>query len=80
MAMTEERTHMLVLTGDAGIKSARDVADSLLKAIETHARIEVDTQTVSDADVTTVQTLPRRPRKSRRFRAGASAWTWSSAP
>ena len=57
MAMTEERTHTLVLTGDAGIKSARDVADSLLKAIENHPRIEVDTQTVSDADLTTVQTL-----------------------
>jgi ABC-type transporter Mla MlaB component len=55
--MTEERTHTLVLTGDAGIKSAREVADSLLNAIETYARIEVDTQTVSDADITTVQTL-----------------------
>lgn len=57
MAMTEERRHTLVLTGDAGIKSARDVADSLLKAIESHANIQVDTQTVSAADVTTVQTL-----------------------
>ena len=57
MAMTEERTHTLVLTGDAGIKSASDVAASLLKAIEGHARIEVDTQTLSAADVTTIQTL-----------------------
>ena len=57
MTMTEERTHMLVLTGDAGIKSAREVADSLLKAIAAHDRIEVDTQTLSDADLTTVQSL-----------------------
>ena len=57
MAMTEERIHTLVLTGDAGIKSAHEVADILRKAIECYARIEVDTQTLSVADVTTVQTL-----------------------
>ena len=57
MTMTEERTHMLALTGDAGIKSAHEVAGSLREAIENHARIEVDTQTLSAADVTTVQTL-----------------------
>lgn len=57
MNMTEERSHTLALTGDTGIKSARIVADALLEAIENHARIAVDTQTVSAADVTTVQTL-----------------------
>ncbi|WP_170926435.1 STAS domain-containing protein [Devosia lucknowensis] len=55
--MTEERTHTLVMTGDAGIKSAKDVAAVLHEAIEQNARIEVDTQTVSAADITTVQTL-----------------------
>lgn len=55
--MTEDRSHTLVLTGDAGIKSAQDVAASLLEAIENNARVEVDTQTLSGADVTTVQTL-----------------------
>ena len=55
--MTEERTHMLVLTGDAGIKSAHEVAGSLRQAIQAHGRIEVDTQTLSAADITTVQTL-----------------------
>ncbi|MCP8884568.1 STAS domain-containing protein [Devosia sp. XJ19-1] len=55
--MTEERSYTLVLTGDAGIKSAQDVAASLLEAIENHARLEVDTQTLSAADLTTVQTL-----------------------
>jgi ABC-type transporter Mla MlaB component len=57
MTMTEERTHTLVLTGDAGIKSASDVAGALLEAIEHHDRIAIDTQTVSGADVTTIQTL-----------------------
>jgi ABC-type transporter Mla MlaB component len=55
--MAEERTHTLVLSGDAGIKSAHEVAGSLREALEGHARIEVDTQTLSAADVTTVQTL-----------------------
>ena len=55
--MTEEPTNTLVLSGETGIKSAQDVAGALLKAIETHARVEIDTQTVSGADVTTIQTL-----------------------
>ena len=55
--MTGERTHTLVLSGDAGIKSAHEVALSLREAIDGHARIAVDTQTLSVADVTTVQTL-----------------------
>lgn len=55
--MTEERTHTLVLSGDAGIKSAKEVAGTLSEAIDKHARIEVDTQTLSGADITTVQTL-----------------------
>ncbi|WP_297108433.1 STAS domain-containing protein [uncultured Devosia sp.] len=55
--MTEEPIHTLVLSGDAGIKSAQDVATTLREAIENHARIAVDTQTMSAADVTTVQTL-----------------------
>lgn len=55
--MTEERSYTLVLSGDAGIKSAQDVAGALLEALENHARIGVDTQTISAADVTTIQTL-----------------------
>lgn len=57
MLMTEEHTHTLVLTGDAGIKAAQDVATSLREAIKNNASITVDTQTLSAADITTVQTL-----------------------
>lgn len=57
MPMTGERTHTLVLTGDASIKNAKNIADSLLEALETHSSISIDTQTVSGADITTVQTL-----------------------
>ena len=55
--MTEDHIHTLVLTGDAGIKSATEVAESLKHALETHAAIGVDTQAISAADVTTVQSL-----------------------
>ena len=57
MPMTEEHTHTLVLTGDAGIRSAKNVAADLLQAIQAHASIGVDTQTISAADITTVQSL-----------------------
>jgi ABC-type transporter Mla MlaB component len=55
--MTGTRSHTLVLTGDAGIKSAQNVAASLKEAIAAYPDICVDTQTVSAADITTVQTL-----------------------
>ena len=57
MPMTDERTHMLVLTGDAGIKNATEVAANLRQAIEKHPAVAIDTQALSAADVTTVQTL-----------------------
>lgn len=57
MSMTGKRSHTLVLSGDAGIKSAQDVAQSLRDAIESHAQVSVDTQTLGAADITTIQTL-----------------------
>lgn len=57
MPMTDEPTHMLVLTGDAGIKNATEVAADLRQAIENHPAVAVDTQALSAADVTTVQSL-----------------------
>ena len=57
MPMTEDHTHMLVLTGDAGIKNATEVATNLRQAIENHPDVAIDTQALSAADVTTVQSL-----------------------
>ena len=57
MLMTDERTHMLVLTGDAGIKNATEVAANLRQAIENHPAVAIDTRALSAADVTTVQSL-----------------------
>lgn len=57
MPMTDDHTHMLVLTGDAGIKNATEVATNLRQAIENHPAVAIDTQALSAADVTTVQSL-----------------------
>lgn len=55
--MTGKRDHTLVLGGEAGIKSAPEVLAKLRDALEKHARVNVDTQAMTAADVTTVQTL-----------------------
>lgn len=55
--MTGTRSFTLVLGGDASVKSAQDVATTLSQALDTHVDIGVDTQTMTGADITTVQTL-----------------------
>lgn len=55
--MTSARSFTLVLGGDASVKSAQDVATKLGGALDDHSEIAVDTQTLTGADITTVQTL-----------------------
>jgi ABC-type transporter Mla MlaB component len=55
--MTGQRTHTLVLSGDAGIKATAEIAQGLKDALAAHAEINIDTQTISAADLTTVQLL-----------------------
>ncbi len=55
--MTGKRDHTLVLSGEAGIKAAQSVLAKVREAIEKHARIDIDTQAMTGADITTVQTL-----------------------
>jgi ABC-type transporter Mla MlaB component len=55
--MTGTRPHTLVLSGDGGIKAAAEIAASLKAALDAHQHIDVDTQTLTGADVTTAQTL-----------------------
>lgn len=55
--MTGKRDHTLVLSGEAGIKAAQGVLATLREALEKHARIDIDTQAMTGADITTVQTL-----------------------
>lgn len=55
--MTGQRDHTHVLSGDAGIKNAAEVVTGLREALATHAAIRVDSQALTAADITTVQSL-----------------------
>lgn len=55
--MTGKREHTLVITGDAGIKSAAEVATGLKDALASHNKVCVDTRTLTAADISTVQSL-----------------------
>lgn len=57
MPMTGSRPHTLVLSGDGGIKAAAEVAAGLRAALAAYQHIDIDTQTLTVADVTTAQTL-----------------------
>ncbi len=62
MAGKGQHTH--VLRADTGIKSAQDVLTGLRDALAQHQHIAVDTQAVTAADITTVQTLLAARRKA----------------
>lgn len=55
--MTGKRDHTHVLSGDAGIRNAAEVAMALRQALEDNAAVTVDSQTLTAADLTTVQSL-----------------------
>lgn len=55
--MTSASEHIHHLEGDVGVKVATAVADALRQALQDHATVLVDTQAVTHADLTTVQTL-----------------------
>jgi ABC-type transporter Mla MlaB component len=57
MAMTGTRPHTLVLSGEAGIKAAAEVAAALTQALSVHDHVDIDTQALASADLTTAQTL-----------------------
>ncbi|WEJ33101.1 STAS domain-containing protein [Devosia sp. SD17-2] len=55
--MTGASPFTFVLSGDVTVKSAQAVSTALREALDAHPIVQVDTQTVAAADVTTVQTL-----------------------
>lgn len=55
--MAGTRPHTLVLSGDGTIKSAAEIAASLKQALAAHDHIEIDTQALTAADLTTAQSL-----------------------
>lgn len=55
--MTGNSTFTLVLAGDVSVRSAQDVLGRLKEAVAAHDAFVVDTADISQADVTTIQTL-----------------------
>ena len=55
--MTSKSVHVVKVSGDAGLKSAQDVAASLRQALAGHDRVSVATEAITGADITTIQLL-----------------------
>jgi ABC-type transporter Mla MlaB component len=55
--MTGTSTFTLVLAGDVSVKSAQDVLGRLKEAVAGNASVSLDTTDITQADVTTVQTI-----------------------
>ena len=72
--MTGSQDHTHVLSGDAGIKFAAEIAAGLRQALESHKTISVDSQALTTADLATVQTL-LAARASAKARGGALTLT-----
>jgi ABC-type transporter Mla MlaB component len=57
IAMTRDSVHVFKMSGDAGLRSAQEIAESLRQALAEHDTIRVSTDAVTTADITTIQIL-----------------------
>lgn len=55
--MTGNSSFTLALAGDVSVKSAQDMLGRLKEAVAAHPAITLDTSDVTQADVTTVQSI-----------------------
>jgi anti-anti-sigma regulatory factor len=55
--MTGHSTHTVEISGDAGLRNAREVADNLLKALAEHPSVAVDATSATSIDITILQLL-----------------------
>ena len=55
--MTGNSVHVVRISGDAGLRSAQDIAGSLRQALAAHDKITIATEAISGADITTIQLL-----------------------
>jgi ABC-type transporter Mla MlaB component len=55
--MTRDSTHIVEITGDAGLRAAQEIATALRKAIAANQAISIATDAISTADITTIQLL-----------------------
>lgn len=70
--MSTDGSHVVALSGDAGIRNAADIARRLREALARHGGITVDTAQVTGADVTTVQILLAARSQARRAGGGVT--------
>ncbi|MDB5613403.1 MAG: hypothetical protein JWQ22_1056 [Devosia sp.] len=55
--MTRDSTHVVEITGDAGLRAAQDLAVTLRQAIATQDEVAIATDAITSADITTIQLL-----------------------
>ena len=55
--MTQGKAFVVTLAGDAGLRAAQDIAQTLRQALSGHAAIAVATEAITGADITTIQLL-----------------------
>lgn len=57
MIMARDSVHIVEIAGDAGLRSAQDLAKQLRDAIIAHQSVAIATDAITAADVTTIQLL-----------------------
>ncbi|WP_224703986.1 STAS domain-containing protein [Devosia aquimaris] len=55
--MTDGSAFVVTLSGEAGLRAAQEIAETLRKALATHQSIAIATQAITGADITTIQLL-----------------------
>jgi hypothetical protein len=55
--MTRGSAHVVKISGDAGLRTAQDIAATLREALAKHDKVTIATEAISGADITTIQLL-----------------------
>jgi multidrug resistance efflux pump len=55
--MIRASAHVIEFAGDAGLRTAQDIAGSLRQALTDHQTVAVATDAITGADITTIQLL-----------------------
>ena len=55
--MTRDSIHIVEISGDAGLLAAQEIAATLRQAIATQDQVEIATDAITGADITTIQLL-----------------------
>lgn len=55
--MTRDSVHVIEISGDAGLRTAQDIAGALRQALADHDKVAIATEAMTGADITTIQLL-----------------------